>query len=298
MVERVIDGVVLVTGAGSGIGAAMAARFHARGARVIVSGRDRARLESMAARHPGMSVVAMDVADPGSVTRGMAEVTAEVPHLTTLVNSAGIQRLLDFSAAEPPGPSDVAAEIATNLTGLIDVTAAALPLLRRAPRSRVVHIGSGLGFVPLAAAPVYSATKAAVHSFATSLRRQLATSTVQVVEIIAPVVDTPLHRDLGSVPPMAMPLDDFVDRAMRGLDAGKDEVAIGLGRVSRIGARVAPKRLFSIMNSDDRVRGSTDAHGPALGGDRCASSEPAGALRGPRLRPLRPGARWGRRPRP
>ena len=251
MAQRVIDEVVFVTGATSGIGAGLAARFLARGARVIISGRDRERLDLMTARHPGMSAVVMDVADPESVTRGMAEVAAQTPHLTTLVNNAGIQRLLDFSAVEPPGPADVAPEIATNLTGLVNVTAAALPLLRRSRRSRVVHVGSGLGFVPLAKAPVYSATKAAVHSFTVSLRRQLAGSTVQVVEIIAPVVDTPLHRELPSVPPRAMPLGDFLDKAMRGLDAGKDEIPIGLGRASRIGARVAPRRLFSIINSGD-----------------------------------------------
>ncbi len=251
MAQRVVDGVVLVTGASSGIGAGMAARFHARGARVVVSGRNPARLEAVAARHPGMSVVVMDVADPESVTRGMAEVAASSPPLTTLVNNAGVQRLFDFSAAEPPAPSDVASEIATNFTGLVNVTAAALPLLRGAPRSRVVHVGSGLGFVPFAKAPVYSATKAAVHSFTVSLRRQLAGSTVQVVEIIPPVVDTPLHRHLPSLPPRAMPLDDFLDRAMRGLDSGRDEIAIGLGRASVMGARLAPKRLFSIINSGD-----------------------------------------------
>jgi len=249
--QRVVDGVVLVTGASSGIGAGIATRLHARGARVIISGRDRARLESVAAQHPGMAVVVMDVADPESVTRGLADVAAAAPHLTTLVNNAGIQRQLDFTAAEPPGPADIAAEIATNLTGLINVTAAALPLLRRAPRSRVVHVGSGLGFVPYAKAPVYSATKAAVHSFTVSLRWQLAGSTVQVVEIIPPVVDTQLHRDMPSAPPMAMPLERFLDRAMRGLDADKDEIPIGLGRVSQIGARVAPKRLFSLINRGD-----------------------------------------------
>ena len=251
MKQHVVDGVVLVTGASSGIGAGLAARLHARGAQVIISGRDRTRLDAVAARHPGMSVVVMDVADPESITRGMADVAARTPHLTTLVNNAGIQQLLDFSAAEPPGPAAIASEIATNLTGLINVTAAALPLLRRPHRSRVVHVGSGLGFVPYAKAPVYSATKAAVHSFTVSLRRQLAGSTVQVVEIIPPVVDTPLHRDMPSAPPMAMPLERFLDRAMRGLDAGKDEIPIGLGRLSQIGARVAPKRLFSLINRGD-----------------------------------------------
>ncbi len=248
MARRVHDEVVLVTGAGSGIGAGIAARFSARGVRVVAAGRDRARLEAVAARCPGTSVVVMDVADPESVTRGMAQVAAEHGRLTTLVNNAGIQRLLDFSAAQPPGPAEIAPEIATNLTGLVTVTAAALPLLRAAARSRVVHVGSGLGFVPYAKVPVYSATKAAVHSFTLSLRHQLAGSTVQVVELVAPVVDTPLHRDLPSPPPRAMPLEDFLDRAMRGLDAGRDEIAIGLGRVSQVGARLAPQRLFRLIN--------------------------------------------------
>ncbi len=126
MAQRVVDGVVLVTGASSGIGAGIVARLHAQGARVIISGRDRARLESVAARRPGMSVVVMDVADPESVTRGLADVAAGTPHLTTLVNNAGIQRLVDFTAAEPPVPADIASEVAINFAGLINVTEAAL----------------------------------------------------------------------------------------------------------------------------------------------------------------------------
>ena len=181
----------------------------------------------------------------------MAEVARATPHLTTLVNNAGIKRQLDFSGPEPPGPTVYTAEIATNLTGLIQVTSAALPLLRRASRARVVHVGSGLGFVPLAKAPVYSATKAAVHSFTVSLRWQLAGSSIQVVELIPPVVDTPLHRDMPSAPPMAMALDDFLDRAFRGLDRGSDEIPVGLGRVSQLGARIAPGLVFSLVNRGD-----------------------------------------------
>lgn len=249
--QRVIDGTVLITGGTSGIGAGLAARLHARGAHVIITGREQERLTSVVDSHPGMSGVVMDVADPASVTHGMAEVQGIAGHLTTLINNAGIQRELDFSAAVPPGPADVAAEIATNVNGLINVTSAALPLLRRATRSRVVHVGSGLGFVPYAKAPVYSATKAAVHSFTISLRRQLTGSGVQVVELIPPVVDTPLHRDMRATPPMAMALDTFLDRTMRGLDRGKDEVPVGLGRVSQIGARLAPALLFSLINRGD-----------------------------------------------
>jgi uncharacterized oxidoreductase len=244
--------VVLVTGATSGIGAGLAGRFHARGARVIATGRRADRLADLARRHPGMDTVVLDVTDPGSIRAALAHVTERHPHLTTLVNNAGQQRLLDFSAAVPPDHDEIATEIATNLTGLVDVTAAALPALRAAPRARVVHVGSGLGFVPLVAAPVYSATKAAVHSFTVSLRQQLASTTVQVVEIVPPVVETELHRELVNRPPRAMPLDPFLDRAMKGLDSGRDEVVVGLARVLTAGSRIAPGRFLTLVNRNAR----------------------------------------------
>jgi uncharacterized oxidoreductase len=241
------DDRVLITGGSSGIGAGLAAAMHARGAAVVIAGRDRGRLDAVADQHPGMRTLRMDVSAPDSVDAAAAELSAE-GHLTVLVNNAGVQRLADFSAAQPPRRPDYAGDIETNFTGLVHVTAAFLPALRRAPRARLVNVSSGLAFVPLAQAPVYSATKAAVRSFTVSLRRQLAGSPVQVVELIPPVVRTDLHRHLPDTPPMAMELDTFVAAAMKGLDAGKDEIAVGLASALRFGHRVAPSAFLSIVN--------------------------------------------------
>ena len=115
-------------------------------------------------------------------------------------------------------------------------------------RGGLVDVSSGLAFVPLARAPVCSATKAAVRSFTVSLRRQLAGSSVQVVELVPPVVRTDLHRHLSGPPPMAMELDAFVAAAMRGLDAGREEVTVGLAHALRVGARVAPARFLAQVN--------------------------------------------------
>jgi uncharacterized oxidoreductase len=239
---------VLVTGGGSGIGMGLAEAFHQRGATVIIAGRNRASLDNVARRNAGIQVEVVDVSVPSSVAALVDRVSTTHPGLNVLINNAGIQQLIDFTGDDLPDPPSVAREIDTNLTGLINVTTAFLPLLKSQPAARLVHVGSGLGYVPLTAAPIYSATKAAVHSFTVSLRRQLSASSVKVAEIIPPVVQTGLHRHQATQPPKAMTLDDFVTAAMRGLDAGRPEVVVGLARVLRVAHRVAPRLFLKIVN--------------------------------------------------
>lgn len=241
-------GGVLITGGGSGIGAGLAAAFHGRGAQVIVAGRTRERVEAVAARHPGMVAETLDVADAASVAALARSVGERFPALDTVISNAGVQTLFDFAGGAPLDPGALGVEVDVNLKGVIHVANAFLPLLKRQPRARLVNVGSGLGYVPLAAAPVYSATKAAVHSFTISLRRQLRDSSVQVVEIIPPVVETELHRGQARKPSRAMKLDAFVAAAMAGLDAGKDEIPVGLAKVLRTGSRVVPGLFLGIVN--------------------------------------------------
>lgn len=239
---------VLVTGGGSGIGAGLAAAFQARGAQVIIAGRTAGRLEQVAARHPGVATEVVDVADATDVAALATRVASNWPGLDTVINNAGVQTLFDFTGDTPPDLSAIGREIDVNLKGVINIATAFLPLLRRTPAARLVNVGSGLGYVPLAAAPVYSATKAAVHSFTISLRHQLKGSGVQIVELIPPVVETDLHRDQPRRPPRAMPLDAFVTAAMAGLDAGKDEIAVGLAKALRTGSRIAPGFFLGVVN--------------------------------------------------
>lgn len=237
---------VLITGGGSGIGAGLASAFHAKGAQVIIAGRSRDSLDAVAGRHPGMMVEAVDVAEAEQVSALADRVAAKWPALDAVINNAGIQTLFDFH--ETADPDLIAREIDVNLKGLILVANAMLPLLRRQNASRLVNVGSGLGYVPLVAAPVYSATKAAVHSFTISLRRQLAGSPVQVIELIPPVVETDLHRGQSRKPPRAMKLDAVVQAAMTGLDAGRPEIRVGLANVLAQGSRIAPGMFLNIVN--------------------------------------------------
>jgi uncharacterized oxidoreductase len=239
---------ILITGGNSGIGLGLAQACHARGAKVIIAGRSRERVAVAAAAQPGMEMAVVDVADSDSIDLFVADITARFPHLNMVINNAGMQQVLDFAADRPVGADAIAQEVATNLTGLAQVSAGLLPLLKAQPSATLVHVGSGLGYVPLVAAPIYSATKAAVHSFTISLRRQLDGGKVRVVEIIPPVVETHLHRGQTRQPPNAMPLDTFVSAAMKGLDQGQDEIAVGLAKVLRIAHRIAPGLFLKIVN--------------------------------------------------
>lgn len=239
---------VLITGGGSGIGAGLAAAFHARGAKVIIAGQTASRLEAVVARHPGMEAEVVDVADPEQVAALAARIAERHPRLDTVINNAGIQTEIDFAGAAHIDPIVLVREVDVNLKGLLYVSNVFLPVLKRQAKGRLVHVGSGLGYVPLAATPIYSATKAAVHSFTISLRRQLRGSSVQIVEIIPPVVETDLHRGQMRKPANAMTLDAFVNAAMAGLDAERDEIRVGLAKVLAVMSRVAPGLFLNIVN--------------------------------------------------
>ncbi len=243
--------VVFITGANTGIGAGLARAFHARGATVIISGRHRAALESVARECPGMEVEVLDVAKTSEIAACAQRLAERHRDLNLVINNAGVQRLVSFAGNQPLAVEDLDTEIDINLRGLIHVTNAFLPLLKRQPAARLVQVSSALAFVPLVAAPLYSASKAAVHAFTVALREQLKGSSVQVVELIPPAVKTDLHRNQTRRQINQMRLEDFVGAAMRGLDSGQDEIAVGLAKAARFGSRLAPGGIFRIVNKSE-----------------------------------------------
>lgn len=240
---------VFITGGSSGIGLGLARAFHARGATVIIGGRDLAALEAAAAQTPGMQVAVIDVTDLASIQRCADALAQCHPDLDTLINNAGLQRVPDFAAATPVADEVITGEIDTNLTGAIRVANAFLPLLKRQPAARLVNVTSALAYVPLTLAPVYSATKAGLQAYTRALRDQLRDTNVQVVELAPPQVKTNLHRGQdASRTRRAMPLAQFTAAAMRALDSGRDELPIGLAKAARLGARVAPEGFRRLLN--------------------------------------------------
>jgi uncharacterized oxidoreductase len=215
---------VLITGGGTGIGRAFAEALHRKGAKVIIAGRRADVLAEVAAANPGMAYEVVNVADAASVEAFAAKVIAAHPDLNTVISNAGIMVPEDLST----GSFDWAlAEqmIDINWWGTVRLAGAVLPHLLTRPSATFVTVSSGLAFVPLAATPTYSATKAAIHSWTQSLRHQLRDTSVKVIEWAPPAVATDLMPGHAQNP-NSMPLADFTAESLGLFEAGEEEVLV------------------------------------------------------------------------
>ncbi|KAA9339330.1 SDR family NAD(P)-dependent oxidoreductase [Hymenobacter busanensis] len=236
---------VLITGGASGIGLALAERFVQAGSDVILCGRRADKLQEAQQRLPGAHIRVCDVAQEADRAALLAWVQAEFPQVNVLLNNAGIQNRLHLPTDTEPWEVR-RQEIAINLEAPIHLAMLFTPHLRQQPHAAIINITSGLSFAPGAFAPIYSATKAALHSFTLSLRHQLAPTGIRVLEIVPPAVNT----DLGGpgLHTFGVPVDDFADAVMRRLELGEEEVGYGTSEEARLASRAELDARFKRMN--------------------------------------------------
>lgn len=236
---------VLITGGTSGIGLELARQLRQRGATVIVTGRDQDRLDAAKRMLPGLHIAKSDVSDPGAIAALRANLVAQFPTLDTLINNAGIMRNLNFG--QDGDLLDVTREIEINLSGPVRMIQEFLPHLKTREGALIVNVSSGLAFIPFPAAPIYCATKAAVHSFTQSLRAQLDGSGVTIVELAPPAVETPLLRGEFAEEmkgQKGMDVKALAARTIAGIEAGTLEIRPGLSNVLKVMSRIAPHFMF------------------------------------------------------
>lgn len=236
---------ILITGGSTGIGLSLAVRFLEAGNQVLICGRRKDRLEEAEKAHPGLQTFLCDVSKQADREALFAYAIREFPGLNVLFNNAGVMRFLSL---EGPQVWDVPAEeIATNLTAPIHLSMLFADHLSGQRDAAILNTTSGLSHVPLASAPVYSATKAALHSFTLSLRHQLAGKGIEVIEVCPPHVNT----DLG-VPGAngaGMDLGAYIDSVMAGFEKGEEEITVGFSAMLSRAGNEEKKKMFAELNS-------------------------------------------------
>lgn len=212
---------VLITGGGSGIGLALAERFYKAGNKVIICGRRREKLLEVKEKFPDLHIKVCDVSNEAERISLFDSMINEFPNLDVLVNNAGIQQRINLQ--HPMNDWNYYhQEIAANLEAPIHLSLLFLPHLLKQTGGTIINVSSYLGISPAAWAPVYSATKAALHSFTMSLRLQFAETNVNLVEVFPPAVNT----DLGGVGlhTFGVPVNDFADAVFAGFENGDEEI--------------------------------------------------------------------------
>ena len=218
---------ILITGGGSGIGLALGEAFAARGNHVIAAGRNPEKLKT--AKRSGLSTLDVDMSDAESVRVLAATVSTKFPRTNVVIHNAAISKPQDFIVG---GHENVREEtVATNLLGPMRLTDALLPHLLKQDQAAIMIVSSGLGFVPSARYPIYSATKAALHSYSQTLRVQLKHTAVHVIELVPPYVQTELGGLAQATDPRAMPLREFVAEVFDILEHNSETEEILVSRV-------------------------------------------------------------------
>ncbi len=227
---------VLITGGGSGIGLGLAEKFLEAGSRVIVCGRRTDVLEDAKKKHAGLITYPCDLTSEPERARLAQWIIREHPQVNVLVNNAGIQQRIDLEQQD--FWSRAKQETSINWEAPLHLTYLLLETLKKARKAFIINVTSGLAFVPLAAAPVYCATKAAFHSFTRALRQILADTNIKVIEIIPPAVNT----DLGGagLHTTATPLGEFIAAVVQQIQEGNLQITYGFSEKM---SRASPEEL-------------------------------------------------------
>ena len=242
---------VLITGGTSGIGLELALQLLKMNNRVIVTGRDKSKIESLANENPTLATLYSDVSEPAAITELYEKVTKDHPEFNILVNNAGIMRKINLQD-RGADLEDITREIDINLSGPVRMVKQFLPHLKAQGSAAIVNVSSGLAFVPFPISPVYSATKAGVHAFTKALRVQLKHTSIKVFELAPPSTHTALQDAFSATDVKAssnMDVKTLVKKTIQGLERNRLEIRPGASNVLHLLSRLAPGFALKMTSS-------------------------------------------------
>jgi uncharacterized oxidoreductase len=238
---------VLITGGGSGIGFQTAKLLSEKGNKVIITGRDKARLQKAAAQLKNVIAIPTDITVEADVKSLVKEIADKFSDLSVLINNAGQAFAYPLSAADANAFDKAGKEMSTNYLSLVRLTEYLLPVLKQQKEAAIVNVSSIVVFAPASAISTYSASKAAVHSYTQSLRHVLAKDTnIKVFELMPPLVNTDFSQDIGGengIPPLEV-AEGLVDAIE------KDTYEIHIGATGQIYELFlsSPQNAFNALN--------------------------------------------------
>ncbi|KAL2808601.1 hypothetical protein BJX63DRAFT_424480 [Aspergillus granulosus] len=255
----------LIIGATSGIGRAMAERLVENGAKVIVVGRRKDRLDEFVAKHGAdkASSIVFDISQLDKIPQFANDVIQKYPDLDSVWLNAGFQRQYNLANGDWDFES-FQNEFRVNVFSIVGLARAFTPYLTEKAETgpaSLIFTGTNLTVVPFVWAPGYSASKSALNVYTISLREQLkGKSKVKVIEVMPPAVQTELHDYMGEKgAQFGMPIDQFTDEAFRDLQAGLDQVVVGHLEPREVFFDILEKKRKAVEGLADATQEKTKA---------------------------------------
>ena len=238
---------VLITGGTAGIGLEAAKQFLANGAKVIITGRNQAKLDAAKKLYPALTAIKSDVADADNA-QVLFEQVKELGGIDILYNNAGVMSgPLNLGAANDKHFEAAENEININYLGVIRMNNLFMEMLKSKKEGAIINTSSILSYVPLLLGPTYSASKAAVRFYTESLREHLRIldSKVKVFELLPPLVATEMAEGLDA---KAITPEELVRALIEGIKKDKFTIRVGATKLIYILNRLFPRAAFKLIN--------------------------------------------------
>lgn len=234
---------VLITGGSDGIGKGLAKRFYNAGSTVIITGRNADKLKQVADEMPGIHTLTNNISDPEQREYLAKYIQDNFSSLNILINNAGIQRRISLADDDAPWP-ERQTEIDILFSAPVHLNHLLVPVILKSGKpSVIVNVTSGGAYIPQVFAPIYSACKAALHSYTITLRHALMGTPCSVVELIPPAVQTALAGEGNTHGAL---LDDFCDAVFKQL-VESETPTIGFGPTENLTQQISGKPLDELF---------------------------------------------------
>jgi len=242
---------VLIIGGTAGIGLEIVKQLTDLNNHVIVTGRNKERLHAALAGLKNVTAIPFDVSKANEVDNLFERISNDFPHLNMVINNAGRAILYNLADENQDAFRNAEDEMLTNYLSIIRINQKLLPILKKQSESAIVNVSSVVAYVPGITLPTYAASKAALHSYTTSLRLSLEDTSVKVFELMPPLVDTEFSKEIGGhngIKPLVV-ADEFIAAL------AKDEFEIMVGDTAKIYElfRQSPVDALNVMNANRKT---------------------------------------------